>query len=965
MQTQLPVRMGLSRGETEASYMSLPRPGALLTGKQEHYLKRELIAHQVRIEIGELNSPTALRRFGAPFRGDKGEVAPQDSELPLLRYLFVHHVRTFPFLDQAREEEFWQNRVQVFLESFASKQISSSEDRLEDTKRRKLAKKAEKLVEIMMVSGIPTASGYEERIRFAEMEVVDRGAQENGLVANTPEGHPINGWDVNIAGVRMHTIKKRLGRSHQEAEYIVRVKTAGEPEHYVARRYEDFKAMHDRLRIELAGKVLPPLPKKNSADYVMPSFMEDYDSASSISSEESLPKLRHDLLRSSRKAGTHGDSSATPPSDSASSLTLDGESLDTADRLRPVGMRDRMKKVVPGHHKRKSSSASQLSIRPPGSPKVSTDQSPMSPGAYPPVLFREPQRVSLRAALRTLLQNQHIARSASMQDFLVRDKLEELTEEEQKDMERRKLVDEKRIEEQKQFYEIASKRAAEVDVHMEAFRREIIERNGLRNLFASIKQKNSIAELPPEHKKVAEWLRIEVAATIYHLFLAEDNSAELFGQLKRIHSMFPYTIVKNIVRFANPVALFPRVLDVFMAQPFGTRSLLQHIFGMAIQDGITNISKSMTVLVTQKIQDTDFPPKIQAYVEADEEIKQVVKEEAKDKNIDLLLAILQSNRFGSTLSYDQLAQAEDAHQAWKNAVENVGSERTPNAELFAYMKQLLKLYLRLRDKVKMLEVINEPNTIKLLRNLLEIFYEPIMRVIKTANVYNSVTDLSSFIDDIIKTVEESQRQGFSADPNQTVQSFIDLCARHEDDLYRFIHEMHKHDNGLFDALMGHIEDILNFLRQGPKGGSLDMNALFLEATEAGIVDKQLATREINSLLKWQIKRKRWHQDKTRRKMASGEDPGMQMPGFNAIRPSDFGLEEEDLSDLEDDDEDDGYSDSETDGEDDADGILAEQKRRARQARLKAGAGEPKKPPIQELDKLLPGFLDRLRKVLAQ
>lgn len=33
---QLPVRMGLQRGETEASYMSLPRPGALLTGKQEH-----------------------------------------------------------------------------------------------------------------------------------------------------------------------------------------------------------------------------------------------------------------------------------------------------------------------------------------------------------------------------------------------------------------------------------------------------------------------------------------------------------------------------------------------------------------------------------------------------------------------------------------------------------------------------------------------------------------------------------------------------------------------------------------------------------------------------------------------------------------------------------------------------------------------------------------------------------------
>lgn len=200
---------------------------------------------------------------------------------------------------------------------------------------------------------------------------------------------------------------------------------------------------------------------------------------------------------------------------------------------------------------------------------------------------------------------------------------------------------------------------------------------------------------------------LRVAATIYHLFLAEDNSAELFGQLKRIHSMFPYTIVKNIVRFANPVALFPRVLDVFMAQPFNTRSLLQHIFGMAIQDGISNIQKSMNALITHKIQEPEYPAKIQAYVEADEEVKQVVKNEAKNKKIDLVLALLQSNKFGNTLSYDQLSQAEDAHQAWKNAVENVGSERAPNAELFAHMKQLLKLYLRLRDKVKMLEVINE------------------------------------------------------------------------------------------------------------------------------------------------------------------------------------------------------------------------------------------------------------------
>lgn len=108
----------------------------VLTGKQEHCtapncppalprfggstnllpvldLKRELIGNQVRFEITELNSPTALQRFGAPFQSPLGEVAPVDSELPILRYIFVHHVRKFPFLNHAKEKEFWQDRLQV------------------------------------------------------------------------------------------------------------------------------------------------------------------------------------------------------------------------------------------------------------------------------------------------------------------------------------------------------------------------------------------------------------------------------------------------------------------------------------------------------------------------------------------------------------------------------------------------------------------------------------------------------------------------------------------------------------------------------------------------------------------------------------------------------------------------------------------------------------------------------------
>ena len=945
-------RLQLQRSQPSVmSYMSVPPLGSVLTGKQEHYLKRELISQQTEWEVHELAHPTALQRFGAPFRSDVGEVAPEDSGLPLLRYIFVHHVRNFPFLNQAKEKEFWQDKLQVFLESFANKHISSASDRLEQTKRAKLALKATKLVELMMVSGIPTASGYEERIRFAEMEVVDRGANEQGLIANVPQGHAINGWDVNVAGVREIRTKRHV-RHHKHAEFLIRVKRKDEDEIWVSRRFGEFRRMHKKLRLELPGKVLPPLPRKNKTHLLYSA--KDDDDASSIdsastqdtgivdSSVESHPPAVAGGLRgyisSWTGGGTAGHARSSSRNASRGSLSLATNSPRT--------------------------SVEYLQTNSP-SPTMSPARE-ASPAPPSNVLFREEQRVSLRAFLRSFLQNEVIAHSNAMTEFLTSKPITP-TKEEYEDIERRKVMDEKRLEEQRRFFEIARDRARELDVHMERFRRKVIERDGLRDLFKEIKRKEKLEDLDPEYRKFAEWLRIEVAATLYHLFLAEDNSPDLFAQAKRIHGLVPYGTLKQVIRFTNPAAVMASVLDLFMAQPLGAKSLLQRIFGFALGDGIKTIQRSIDTL-TKKIEEPVLCEKIKAYTESPEVIKQSVRLQAQEEQTDLLVKVLQSDEFEPELSEEQIGQVYNAWVAWENAVEHVDEEMRQGAELYAQLKQLLKLYTRQRDKQMMMEMIDEPTTLRLFRDLFTIFYEPLIRVYKSANVYNSVTDFARFADDAIQTIEKAQRQDVSADPNQTVQSFIDLCARHEDDLYKFIHEVHIHDNGLFDKLMTWIEGILDFLRNGPAGGKLDMNALFQGGVEMKLIDKNKAVKEINSLIKWQTARKRWHSDKTRLKMASGDHGESDATnGLGAtFKPGDFGLNPQDLADMDlGADSDDTFSD--TDDEDDnADPIAAERKRRQkRQDVLKRTAGEPIKPPIRELGKLQDGFLGMLRTVLAQ
>ncbi|KAL4782048.1 hypothetical protein BJX76DRAFT_349668 [Aspergillus varians] len=881
----------------------------ILTGKQEHYLKRELIARQVQKEIAELNSPTALRRFGAPFKSDFGEVAPIDSELPILRFIFVHHVRNFPFLDQAREKEFWQDKLQVFLESFANKNVSSSEDRLEETKRRKLARKCEKLVELMMVSGIPTASGYEERIQFSEMEVVDRGANEKGLLVNMPEGNAINGWDINVAAVRL-TSTRRTVRHHQHAEFIIRVKRSGQPEIFVARRFGEFVKLQKRLHTEIPGKVLPPLPRKNKSSTTSTfwggTVEDDQSSISSISTQDTS------LVEEARSSRNLAPPDATQRTRSAS----------------------------------RSSARSMRSAR--KSPRASAD----SPRET--VLYREEQRISLRAYLRTLLQNKRLAQSKALEEILTADPFVP-GQEEILDMEKRKEVDAIRIEEQRRFYEIAQQRAAELDVYMEKFRRDIVESNGLTKLFAEIREKATVEELSPQYQKFAEWLRIEVAATLYHLFLAEDNSAELFAQAKRIHSLVPYTLLKNVIRIANPAAVMTGVLDLFLAQPFGSRSLLQRIFSMTLHDGIKAFQRSIDAM-TAKVDDPVISQKLKAFTEADEVVKDEIRLEAAEDDVDVAVAILRSEYLPCELTTDQIGKVFNSYVAWNYTVENVDQEMREGAQWFANVKQLLKLYTRQNDKAKMLNIIEEPVTLQLFRDLFTVFYEPLVRVYKSANVYNSITDFAKFADDAIVVIEKFQRQDISADPNQTVQAFIDLCERHQASLYKFIHEVHLHDNGLFGSLMSWIENILDFLRHGPRGGKLDMNALFSGAKDVGQINQDLAREEIDKLIKWHEDRKQWHLDKTRQKMAA--EGTASSPFKTTFKGSDFGLDEADLEDLAiSDEEDDPSDDPEAEDEaEDADPIAVERKRRSRkQDQLRRTAGEPVKPDISEILKLSDSF----------
>ena len=132
----------------------------------------------------------------------------------------------------------------------------------------------------------------------------------------------------------------------------------------------------------------------------------------------------------------------------------------------------------------------------------------------------------------------------------------------------------------------------------------------------------------------------------------------------------PYTALKNAIRFTNPAAVMKAVLDLFLAQPLGARSLMQRIFSMALNDGIKSTQRNID-LITEKIHDQTLCEKIKQYTNSDEEIKVELHMEATEERVDLIVVLLRSEHFAPELEPEQIGRIFNAYVAWNHAVENV------------------------------------------------------------------------------------------------------------------------------------------------------------------------------------------------------------------------------------------------------------------------------------------------------
>lgn len=219
------------------------------------------------------------------------------------------------------------------------------------------------------------------------------------------------------------------------------------------------------------------------------------------------------------------------------------------------------------------------------------------------------------------------------------------------------------------------------------------------------------------------------------------------------------------------MAMLRGILDLFLAQPFGQKSLIQRILTIALNDDIHKIQKNIDML-REKIADDALCDKLKSYVYADVAVQEPIRQEVEDGKMELITAILRSEDIQPILDGKQIIRMHAALIAWNSVIDDVCIEpfksnvqeqgpAQPNVEasLYGRLSQLLKLYARQRDKEQMISLLFEGVTASLLRDMITILYEPLAKVYQTANVYNSVIDFKEFFDDLIEVVQKAEQQG--------------------------------------------------------------------------------------------------------------------------------------------------------------------------------------------------------------
>lgn len=875
------------------------------------------------------------------------------------------------------DESFWQTKVQVFFEHFMSMGFSDSYDREESTKRRVVGLKMKKVIMLLFNSGIGASkerSYYEhdkltseqERTRKrSNLEEFTMPTKENLKFLVTHEPVFFNSWDVAIIAVVNRTelseslssslaksssansstsslhsstssffrakdlkktskmFKNAFGaassttssmfsklsgssggystvndnksvnsldsteKSHKRGKYyfIVRTRRNDDPNtcQYNFKSYEDFKKLAHKLKKEFPSKKLPQIPSKKTEKKVLRNLKKE-----KLENKTEQPNISSLLLDEKNEK-------VNLPADNSQLFNDQASGGDDASK-------DESDEDVDDNDAISVDSASEAT-------------------KYLPF---ETLRSTLRLYLRTLTKEKEVVNSAIWKDFFSQDIVQEHQFDETiaKDIKLREISDIKNLENQISFQKMALEKTVKLQTSMKDFKTNLLQdERYLLELVGEIKTKTRIEDLSQNLQDFVEWCKIYLASILYQMFLGNDNSYEFYRQIRKLHKLLPYTVMSQIMRFTNPVSIMKGMIDLFMAQPFGGQSLLQTMFSTILTEDIKHQKAAVKALETKVLSSNSEAKQVLVFMKncvfGTDKSKALnihdIQEESDLMKMPVCILLLMKGSDKGYVKKDVVAEVINSYSMWK-VNENSDKEPSSEGKLYSNVHELLQLYIKEHDKRLMRQLWQDPELQQLLRAMVTLIYEPMVKIFKVARMDLALKNFERFMDDLIVFMDDvTARQLHVSSKFNIVEGLLELVTKHQNSFFEFLHDVYVRDTeGIFEGFITWFTKIIRFLQKSKFGDDterLDFNEL-INKPEAN-VDKNVLIEQINEVLKkkmdarklyWQILEEKMNKKDKEKKRMSRDVMDNNWKSINAmIIPSSsdkFGVQDGDMLDLD-------------------------------------------------------------------
>ncbi|KAI8997221.1 hypothetical protein BDB01DRAFT_901645 [Pilobolus umbonatus] len=505
--------------------------------------------------------------------------------------------------------------------------------------------------------------------------------------------------------------------------------------------------------------------------------------------------------------------------------------------------------------------------------------------------YGEHNRLLLRSFLQQLVgttpctkQQQIIRKSPLLYSFLTDNPIC-LTPQEEEEALKREKMDSDRLMEQQKYQKELNTRVLQLQDTMEDLKKSILQPGGLIKIFETIKSTKQVVDLPESLKKVFEWARINLAFVLHKQFVTSDIATENLVNLRRTHTMMPYKTLGFFLKLSNPMSMMKGILDIFLAQPFGGRSLFQRLIISNMNEEAKVHQKDINGL-EQKIQNKHFCQKLYNAVRT----PQLEKSQLRDNEagIQELLAVLDEDSIEPALTKEEKACIIDDSYPDRH-------------KLLKRLNQLWSLYARQHEQELVMDLVFQGAASELLKEFIAIFYQPLAEVYKAADIGKTISHVSLFIDDLLKLIDQtipSQKGKKEEEDVDKIQLFIDLVQRHEQHFYDFVHNVHSQEaSRVFDELVLYVDKLFTFVFMGIPG-KIDMNECIQKAGIESQKEKDQLMNEINALCEYRYQQKMYRFERTKRKLMlhQGQYPNdhMTTDGLAVISNDDLNAVNEDI-----------------------------------------------------------------------